>query len=79
MKYNERLDKFLQLQSKNLKFDEIAKEIGIAPSTLRKFLNKAGYKSVNNKYILDLNNIFTMLQISFGCLSFNFDYIYKTS
>ena len=55
MKYNERLDKFLQLQSKNLKFDEIAKEIGIAPSTLRKFLNKAGYKSVNSKYILDLN------------------------
>lgn len=30
-------------------------------------------------YILDLNNIFAMLQISFGCLSFNFDYIYKTS
>jgi len=55
MKCNERLDKFLQLQSKNLKFDEIAKEIGIAPSTLRKFLNKAGYKSVNSKYILDLN------------------------
>ena len=36
-KKNERLNKFLQLQSKNLKFEEIAKEIGLAPTTLRKF------------------------------------------
>ena len=53
MQGNERLNKFLQLQSKNLKFEEIAKEIGLAPTTLRKFLNRAGYKSVNSKYILD--------------------------
>lgn len=53
MKGNERLNKFLQLQSNNLKFEDIAKEIGLAPTTLRKFLNRAGYKSVNSKYILD--------------------------
>ena len=52
MKGNERLEKFLQLQNKNISFENISKEIGISPVTLRRFLNKMGYKSENGKYIL---------------------------
>lgn len=51
MKYNERLDKFLKLQNENISFNDIAKEIGISSNTLRKFLNKMGYKSQNGKYV----------------------------
>ena len=52
MKGNERLEKFLQLQNKNISFENISKEIGISPVTLRRFLNKMGYKSENGKYVL---------------------------
>lgn len=52
MKGNERLEKFLQLQNKNISFENISKEIGISPITLRRFLNKMGYKSENGKYVL---------------------------
>ncbi|MGL5331034.1 MAG: DNA-binding protein [Peptostreptococcaceae bacterium] len=51
MKGQERLNKFIQLQNKNLEFNDISKEIGIAPTTLKKFLNKMGYKFENGKYI----------------------------
>ncbi|WP_024620125.1 hypothetical protein [Metaclostridioides mangenotii] len=55
---NERIDNFLKLQEKNLKFVDISKELGISQSTLRTFLNKRGYKSIKGKYILknDLND-----------------------
>lgn len=55
---NERIDNFLKLQEKNLKFADISKELGISQSTLRTFLNKRGYKSIKGKYILknDLND-----------------------
>ena len=52
MKYNDRLDKFIELQNKNMDFEDIALEIGIAKSTLRSFLNKNGYKLYNGKYRL---------------------------
>lgn len=52
MKGNERLEKFLQLQNKNISFENISKEIGISPVTLRRFSNKMGYKSENGKYVL---------------------------
>ena len=52
MKGNERLEKFLQLQNKNISFENISKEIGISPVPLRRFLNKMGYKSENGKYVL---------------------------
>lgn len=50
MKYKERLEKFLELQNKNLNFDEISKELKISENTLRNFLNKRGYKRVDGKY-----------------------------
>ncbi|HGM3508648.1 TPA: DNA-binding protein [Clostridioides difficile] len=48
----ERIDKFLELQSKGIKFAEIAQNLKISQSTLRTFLNKKGYKSEKGKYIL---------------------------
>ncbi|CZS01600.1 MULTISPECIES: DNA-binding protein [unclassified Clostridioides] len=48
----ERIDKFLELQSKGIKFTEIAQNLKISQSTLRNFLNKKGYKSEKGKYIL---------------------------
>ena len=52
MKDAERLRKFIELQDKNLKFEDIASQLGIATSTLRVFLNKRGYKINNGKYRL---------------------------
>ena len=52
MKYNDRINKFIELQNKNMDFEDIALEIGIAKSTLRSFLNKNGYKLYNGKYRL---------------------------
>ncbi|MDX5795289.1 DNA-binding protein [Clostridioides difficile] len=48
----DRIDKFLELQSKGFKFAEIAQNLKISQSTLRTFLNKKGYKSEKCKYIL---------------------------
>lgn len=50
MKYKERIKKFMELQDKDLKFEDIALELGIAKTTLRVFLNKNGYKMCNGKY-----------------------------
>ncbi|MCR8744949.1 DNA-binding protein [Romboutsia lituseburensis] len=52
MKGNERLKKFIELQEKEMEFENISKEIGIMPKTLRAFLNKNGYKLENGKYKL---------------------------
>ncbi len=64
MNGNERLDKFLKLQDKNISFENIAKEIGISTTTLRKFLNKMGYKSQNGKYISYNYNLKKDIEIS---------------
>ena len=64
MNGNERLDKFLKLQDKNISFENIAKEIGISTTTLRKFLNKRGYKSQNGKYISYNYNLKKDIEIS---------------
>ncbi|HBG5342723.1 TPA: DNA-binding protein [Clostridioides difficile] len=48
----DRIDKFLELQSKGIKFADIAQNLKISQSTLRTFLNKKGYKSEKGKYIL---------------------------
>ena len=50
MKYKARLERFIELQDKGLKFEDIALELGIAKTTLRVFLNKNGYKMSNGKY-----------------------------
>ena len=64
MKYNERINKFIELQNKNMKFEDIALELGIAKSTLRSFLNKYGFKMNNGKYELKEDN--ESKQIEFG-------------
>ncbi|MGL4910974.1 MAG: DNA-binding protein [Romboutsia sp.] len=50
MKGNERIERFLELQMKNIEFEKIAKEIGITAKTLRTFLNRNGYKLEDGKY-----------------------------
>nr|WP_317331694.1 DNA-binding protein [uncultured Romboutsia sp.] len=50
MKDKERIKKFIELQDKDFKFEDIALELGIAKTTLRVFLNKKGYKMHNGKY-----------------------------
>ncbi|CEI73427.1 hypothetical protein [Romboutsia hominis] len=52
MTANERIKIFLQLQNKNLKFQDIADKMEIKPQTLRSYLNKKGYKLTNGKYEL---------------------------
>ena len=56
MKGNERIEKFLELQNKDMGFEYISKEIGITVKTLRTFLNRNGYKLENGKYIMKENN-----------------------
>jgi hypothetical protein len=56
MKGNERIEKFLELQNKDMGFEYISKEIGITVKTLRSFLNRNGYKLENGKYITKENN-----------------------
>ena len=51
-KDKERIKKFIELQNKDLKFEDIALELGIAKTTLRVFLNRNGYKMHNGKYKL---------------------------
>lgn len=52
MKDKERIKKFIELQNKGLKLENIALELGIAKTTLRVFLNKNGYKMYNGIYKL---------------------------
>lgn len=56
MKGKERIEKFLELQEKNIEFEDISKEIGITSKTLRSFLNRNGYKLENNKYKIKESN-----------------------
>ena len=64
MKDKERIKKFIELQDKNLKFEDIALELGIAKTTLRVFLNKNGYKMNNGKYKLK-DDVIESKQIEF--------------
>lgn len=64
MKDKERIKKFIQLQDKNLKFEDIALELGIAKTTLRVFLNKNGYKMNDGKYKLK-DEVIEFKQIEF--------------
>jgi hypothetical protein len=47
----QKLDKFLKLQDKGVTINEIAKELGSEVKSLRRFLNKHGYKSVKGRYV----------------------------
>ncbi len=50
MRHKDRLNRFLDLQNKNINFADIAKELGVAQSTLRQYLNKNGYIIKEGKY-----------------------------
>lgn len=66
MASNQRIDEFLRLQDKGISLDEIASTLGVKPQTLRRNLNKNGYKSVNGKYVKDnKESINTSVQVSF--------------
>jgi hypothetical protein len=56
MKGNERIEKFLELQNKNMEFEDISKEIGVSAKTLKSFLNRRGYKLENGKYTIKENS-----------------------
>lgn len=67
MTSNQRIDEFLRLQDKGISLDEIASTLGVKPQTLRRNLNKNGYKSVNGKYLKDdKKSTNTSVQVSFG-------------
>ena len=66
MASNQRIDEFLRLQDKGISLDEIASTLGVKPQTLRRNLNKNGYKSVNGKYVkYNKESINTSVQVSF--------------
>ena len=54
MNSNERVDEFLKLQEKGISFDDIASSFGVKPNTLKKDLNKRGYKFIKGKYIKEI-------------------------
>ena len=62
-----KLKRFLELQEKGLKIEEIANKLNIELKELRKFLNKNGYKSVKGKYKLkEDNKEATQLELTLG-------------
>lgn len=66
MTSNQRIDEFLKLQDKGVSLDEIASTLGIKPQTLKRDLNKNGYKSVKGKYIKkDEKSQNVSIQVSF--------------
>lgn len=66
MTSNQRIDEFLKLQDKGISLDEIASILGIKPQTLKRNLNKNGYKSVKGKYIKkDEKSQNVSIQVSF--------------
>ena len=66
MTSNQRIDEFLKLQDKGISLDEIASTLGIKQQTLKRDLNKNGYKSVKGKYIKkDEKSQNVSIQVSF--------------
>lgn len=66
MTSNQRIDEFLKLQDKGISLDEIASTLGIKPQTLKRDLNKNGYKNVKGKYIKkDEKSQNVSIQVSF--------------
>ena len=66
MTSNQRIDEFLKLQDKGISLDEIASTLGIKRQTLKRDLNKNGYKSVKGKYIKkDEKSQNVSIQVSF--------------
>ena len=47
MNSKDRIELFLKYQSENMSFEDISKKLEVKPTTLRRSLNKYGYKSNN--------------------------------
>ena len=67
----ERIELFLKYQNENMSFEDISNKLEVKPATLRRNLNKAGYRSDKGKYVkireVDKNSNENMeSQISFG-------------
>lgn len=50
MNSKDRIELFLKYQSENMSFEDISKKLEVKPTTLRRSLNKYGYKSNNGIY-----------------------------
>ena len=62
----QRIGEFLKHKDKGISLDEIASTLGIKPQTLKRDLNKNGYKSVKGKYIKrDEKSQNVSIQVSF--------------
>ena len=67
MDSKDRVELFLKFQNQNMSFEDISKKLEIKPATLRKTLNRNGYKSNKGIYVKsadesqisfeDINNI----------------------
>ena len=51
MNSKDRIELFLRYQEQNMSFEDISNELGIKSSTLRRSLNKNGYKSEKGIYV----------------------------
>ena len=51
MDSKDRIDLFLKYQNQNMSFEDISSKLEIKPSTLRKTLNRNGYKSNKGIYM----------------------------
>ena len=51
MDSKDRIDLFLKYQNQNMSFEDISSKLEIKPSTLRKILNRNGYKSNKGIYM----------------------------
>ncbi len=72
MNSNERIDEFLRLQDKGISLEEIASNLGIKPQTLKRNLNRNGYKNVKGKYLKkELSEKNTSVQVAFEDTNLN--------
>lgn len=55
MNSKDRIELFLKYQNQNMSFEDISKELEIKPSTLRRNLNKNGYKSEKGIYVKSID------------------------
>ena len=61
MNSKDRIELFLKYQKQNMPFEDISNKLGIKASTLRRSLNKNGYKSEKGIYVKSIDES----QISF--------------
>lgn len=55
MNSKDRIELFLKYQNQNMSFEDISKELEIKPATLRRSLNKSGYKSEKGIYVKSID------------------------